>query len=173
MAARWPFLENGTHRSLLPPSGGPPQPKASNRAIGRMMGVDEKTVRNDAAENSAPSKNTSETSASRAVAAENSAPPPSLSGEQLSFAQVADQRKRIATKIKALQPKASSRAIGRMMGNGAHDLKSGRWNKCSTRYEKHQQPQRRSERHWNKCSTAAGRGTELRAGRRAGSEGGK
>jgi N6-adenosine-specific RNA methylase IME4 len=52
------------------------QPKVTNRQIARTLGVDEGTVRNDAAENSADSrKSVNPVSAAKAASAEKSAPP--------------------------------------------------------------------------------------------------
>jgi N6-adenosine-specific RNA methylase IME4 len=52
------------------------QPKVSNRAIAKTLGVDEKTIRNDGAERSAGSgKNVSPVKGATASAAEKSAPP--------------------------------------------------------------------------------------------------
>jgi phage N-6-adenine-methyltransferase len=51
------------------------QPKASNRAIAKVFKVDEKTIRNDAAENSAPaSQKAKENNGAASASAENSAP---------------------------------------------------------------------------------------------------
>jgi N6-adenosine-specific RNA methylase IME4 len=51
------------------------QPDASNRQIATTLGVDEKTIRNDIAENSAPSdKNSNENNVASKANAENSAP---------------------------------------------------------------------------------------------------
>ena len=54
------------------------QPKVTNRQIARTLGVDEGTVRNDAAENSAEGrKSINPVSAAKAASAEKSAPPAS------------------------------------------------------------------------------------------------
>lgn len=79
------------------------QPEASNRAIARVMGVDEKSIRIDAAENSAgTTKSANKINGRLSADAENSAAAPSLSG-----AQVASLAERLETKE---QKKADRRA---------------------------------------------------------------
>jgi hypothetical protein len=87
----WPLIASGNLPEAIRPF--PPlaacrsfaAAKASNRAIATTLGVDEKTVRNDArAEKSAPApKKPSDNNVAKSASAENSAPPapaPSISG---------------------------------------------------------------------------------------------
>ena len=88
------------------------QPAVSNRQIARTLGVDEKTLRNDAAENSAPDeKKISKSNDAESNAAENSAPI-EFTGEHAAALIAAVERGDVSSVPDFLKPRLVHRALG-------------------------------------------------------------